>query len=271
MIFKLRQWFFLTLLLAVFSPVPVFSDDNDLPPTLESGPLQIFLTRELAYDISFLWFDRLAEARLRFLPTEQPQTFRAVLEAHTLGVAAWLTRDREQRYEATMVLGKDGRFHADSYSSAIYKGRGSQRKGRTKTYRYDFLRRLVYVSVDRGGVVTTGEPLEMKEGPEPSDMLTTFFNFMAGNYGELLPGETLIVPTYTRDGFSDIEVTVLRPEQRLEKFPRGGTLCRVKVDQEVFDTGGGYVYAWFDEQMVPVIGMVEEVLGMGDVLGVLRP
>jgi len=238
--------------------------------TMDSGPLRIFLNRELAYDISFLWFEQLAEARLRFLPAGKPRLYRAVLEANTLGVAAWLTKDREQRYEALMVLGDDGRFHADRYSSAIYKGRGSKRSGRTKTYHYDFEQREVRISVDRGGVVTEGEPIPMEEGPEPSDMLTTFINFMAGNFGELKPGETLTVPTYTPKGFSDIEVTVLRPEQRLDGFPRGGTLCRVKVDQEVFDTGGGFVYAWFNDEMVPELGMVEAVLGMGNVRGNLR-
>lgn len=255
------------LLLAVPHPGLAGSEER----SFESGPLGLFLNRELAYDISFLWFERLAEARLRFLPAGQPGTYRAVLEANTLGVAAWLTRDREQRYESTMVLGEDGRFHSRRYSSAIYKGRGAQRSGRTKIYRYDFEQRQVHVRVERSGVVSEGEPLAMEEGPEPSDILTTFINFMAGNYGELLPGQTLIVPTFTRDGFSDIVVTVLTDDQRLEGFPSGGTLCRIKVDQEVFDTGGGYVYAWFDEQMVPVIGMVEKVLQMGDVRGRLRP
>jgi len=257
------------LLIGLALPGPLSAASAGDP--LDSGPLRVFLNRELAYDISFLWFDQLAEARLRFLPAGEPRRYRAVLEANTLGVAAWLTRDREQRYEALMTLGDDGRFHADRYSSAIYKGRGSKRRGRTKTYQYDFEQREVRISVDRDGVVTEGEPLPMEEGPEPSDMLTTFINFMAGNFGDLNPGETLIVPTYTPKGFSDIEVTVLWPEQRLDGFPRGGTLCRVKVDQEVFDTGGGFVYAWFNDEMVPVIGMVEAVLGMGNVRGKLRP
>jgi len=266
---SLKYFCVLLLVIGLVAPgrVPAASDETS--PL--SGPLEIFLSRELAYDISFLWFERLAEARLRFLPAGQPKQYRAVLEAHTLGVAAWLTKDREQRYESLMTLGEDGRFHAERYSSAIYKGRGSKRRGRTKTYHYDFAHKVVRISVDRGGVVTEGEPLTMEEGPEPSDMLTTFINFMAGNYGTLQPGETLIVPTYTPKGFSDIEVTVLHPDQWLEGFPRGGTLCRVKVDQEVFDTGGGYVYAWFNDAMVPVIGMVEAVLGMGNVRGNLRP
>jgi Protein of unknown function (DUF3108) len=266
---KLRRYLMLFAVLATLGLSPMVSVSDASP--FESGPLGIFLQRELAYDISFLWFEHLAEARLRFLPAPEPNTYRAVLEAHTLGVAAWLTKDREQRYESLMTFGDDGRFHAESYSSAIYKGRDSKRSGRTKTYRYDFEQRLVHISVERGGVVTEGEPVQMEVGPEPSDMLTTFINFMTGNYGKLRPGETLVVPTFTPKGFSDIVVTVLSPEQHLEGFPRGGTLCRIKVDQEVFDTGGGYVYAWFNDKMVPVIGMVENVLNMGDVRGVLRP
>jgi Protein of unknown function (DUF3108) len=266
---KSRRYLMLFALLAMLWSGSVVSASEALP--LESGPLGIFLQRELAYDISFLWFDRLAAARLRFLPTGEPGSYRAVLEAHTRGVAAWLTKDREQRYESIMTRDAAGRFHSQRYSSAIYKGRGGKRSGRTKTYRYDFEQKLVHISVDRGGVVTEGKPLQIEAGPEPSDMLTTFINFMAGNYGKLHPGETLVVPTFTTKGFSDIVVTVLQPEQHLEGFPRGGTLCRIKVDQEVFDTGGGYVYAWFNDEMVPVIGMVEDVLNMGNVRGDLRP
>jgi len=229
-----------------------------------------FLQRELAFNISFLWFDRLAEAHFQLLPTEQPDIYRAVLEARTLGLAAWLTRDRLQRYEAIMRRDENGIFHSQSYSSTIYKGSGDQRYGRTKTYNYDYEKRQIEVTIERDGVVTPDETLSMVDGDQPCDVLTAFFNFYTGVYGEPSPGETLQIPTFSREGEAQIEVDLVNGQERPQGFPKQGRLCRIKVDQEVFDTGGGYVYVWFDSAGVPEQGMVENVLGMGNVRGVLR-
>lgn len=254
---------FCLLSLAWSSAAPAAPRPND--PTL--GP---FLHRELAFNISFLWFDQLAEAHFRMLPTGKPNTFRAVLEARTLGLAAWLTGDRIQRYEAVMRRDAKGMFHSQTYSSTIYRGNGKQRRGRTKLYTYDYAQRQIEVTIERNGVVTPDEVLPMVDGDQPSDVLTAFFNFYTGVYGDLKPGETLKIPTFSRDGGSQIEVSLVNPSARPKGFPTQGKLCRIKVDQEVFDTGGGYVYVWFDSAGVPEQGMIEDVLGMGDVRGTLR-
>ncbi|HEY7745923.1 MAG TPA: hypothetical protein VIA07_06260, partial [Desulfuromonadales bacterium] len=69
-------------------------------PVLQERPLSLaaLVGESLVYDISFLWFERLAEGRLSFAAGERPGTYRAILEAKTLGVAAWLTGDRVPRY-----------------------------------------------------------------------------------------------------------------------------------------------------------------------------
>lgn len=243
---------------------------EDPPALRQEQPVDTMGGEEFRYDISFLWFDQLAEARLSFAPAEQPDTFRAVLEAKTLGVAAWLTDDRIQRYEALMKRDLSGQLRSLVYSSTIYKGRGKKRQGRVKTYTYDYAQRLVRVSIERDGKVREDEPLPMVEGEQPSDVLTAFFNFRAGIYGEPKPGLLLTIPTFSREGASVIGVEELVGQHRPEGFPDGGTLVRVSVDQEVFDTGGGYVYVWFDESGRPAQGMVENVMGMGNVRGVMR-
>jgi len=236
-------------------------------PDPRLGP---FLQREFAFNISFLWFDQLAEAHFRLLPTDQSGTFRAVLEARTLGLAAWLTRDRLQRYEAVMRRDADGIFHSQSYSSTIYKGSGKERYGRTKVYSYDYDRRQIDVTIERDGVVTPDDTLPMADGEQPCDVLTAFFNFYTGVYGDLVPGEVLQIPTFSKNGEAQIEVSLVDAAERPRGFPDRGKLCRIMVDQEVFDTGGGYVYVWFDPAGMPGQGMVENVLGMGNVRGVLR-
>ncbi len=55
-----------------------------------------------------------------------------------------------------------------------------------------------------------------------------------------------------------------------ELFPTSGLLCRVQVDREVFDSEGGGIFVWFDEKGRPAAGVVENVLGMGNVHGSMR-
>jgi hypothetical protein len=42
------------------------------------------------------------------------------------------------------------------------------------------------------------------------------------------------------------------------------------MDKEVFDTGGGMVFVWFDKYDRPARGIVENVIGLGHVRGRLR-
>jgi hypothetical protein len=82
----------------------------------------------------------------------------------------------------------------------------------------------------------------------------------------------LIVPTFARGKALDITIEVASPERDapLAFFRPCNSIFRVSVDKDVFDTGGGYVYACFDESGRPWKGIVENVLGLGDVWGYLK-
>jgi len=232
-------------------------------------PLDAMLGERQSFDIAFLWFKRLASGELSLTVDEQPGRYRAVLQARTLGLAAWLTKDRLQRYESLMERDDDGRLKTITHSSTIYKGKGRKRRGRTKLYTYNYDLRQVEISVERGGNVSAGEPLPMAEGEQPQDVLTAFYNFRAGYYGPLVPGRNVCIPTFTRQGPSEILIDVLTRSEWPKGLPvpEGDVLCRVTLDQEVFNTGGGRVYVWFNADQVPDGGVVEKVLGMGDVRG----
>ena len=108
-------------------------------PELRQGlkPLSDMVGESLVYDISFLWFEGVAEGRLSLEAGEAPGTYRAVLEARTLGVAAWVTGDRMQRYVSHMALGEDGRLHSLSFESHIIKGKPDERSDTTRRYTFD--------------------------------------------------------------------------------------------------------------------------------------
>ena len=224
------------------------------------------------YDIAFLWFDRFAEGRLMLLPGEREGTYRAILHARTLGVAAFVTRHRTQTYEALMEQMPDGMLRSLAYESRLNKGTGDDRQERTKRYEFDYAADLVRHIRLKQGQPHKDESFPMPEGDFLNDILTAFFNFRIGNFGPVEPGRHFEIPTYTRKGPSSIIVDVLRETQRPHAgfFPAGGLLCRVRIDKEIFDTGEGELYVWLDEFARPRRGIVENVIGLGDVRGTLR-
>ena len=107
----------------------------------------------------------------------------------------------------------------------------------------------------------------------PNDILTSYFNFRAGFFGPLEPGRHYLVPTFNRKGAGNIEIDLLTDAERqgLDFFPAGGMVARLKVDPEIFDSKDGGIYVWLDEQLRPARGIVQNVIGLGDVRGTLRP
>jgi hypothetical protein len=226
---------------------------------------------QMVYDIAFLWFDRLAEGRANFSAGDRPGTYRATLEARTLGVAAWLTKDRVQSYSSVMEKGPDGFLRSLSYESTIIKGEKKHRRQKSKRYLFDHKRREVRLQVIANG--SAGPEQVFSMGQEtPSDILTAFYNFRMGAFGPLRPGAHYSIPTYNLKGKGTIEVETLPDGPRSNPFfPTNGLLCRATVDPEIFDTGGGAVLFWFDRSVHPPLGIVEQVIGLGDVQGTARP
>lgn len=263
---KYRVWFCLCLLLAsagsaVAAPAP--------PPKVT---IDAWVGKELVYDIAFLWFDRIAEGRLAVSPGPRPGTYRALLEARTLGVAAWVTSDRVQRYESLMETGADGHLHPLSHESRIIKGPEGKRRDRGKRYLYDHEKGQVSYARTRDGVAGAAEMLPIT-GTPPADILTAFFNFQAGVYGPLVPDGTYRISALAKKGVGWIEAEVL-PERKWpgkDFFPQNGTLVKVKVDPEVFETKDGILYIWFDRALHPERGIVENVIGLGSIYGSERP
>jgi len=263
---KYLGWFCLCLLLAsVGSAVAA-------PAVAPKVTIDSWVGEALVYDIAFLWFDRIAEGQLAVSPGPRPGTYRALLEARTLGVAAWVTSDRVQRYESLMETGPDGHLRSLTHESRIIKGPEGKRKDRGKRYQFNHGKGEVSYARTRDGVPGAAEILPIT-GIPPADILTAFFNFQAGVYGPLAPGGKYRISALAKKGVGWIEAEVL-PERRWpakEYFPKNGTLVKVRVDPEVFETKDGILYIWFDQALRPERGIVENVIGLGSIYGSERP
>jgi hypothetical protein len=249
-----------------------------LNPSVQPRPdaIELLLGEKLDYDISFLWLDRLAEAHIRFEQGESPGTFRGTLVAKTRGMAAWVTQDRKQEYVSLMDRAPDGRLRSLMHEAHTIKGSGKDRQDRFKRYTFDHQKGQVRYQKLADGQQVDAMTFPM-EGEPPNDILTAMFNFRAGFFGPITAGSVYRIPTFNRRGISEIVIEVLEPGAASEGrrkdfpfFPAGGMLCRVTVDRDVFETGEGALYGWFDNFGRPARGIVENVLGLGNVQGILR-
>ena len=137
---------------------------------------------------------------------------------------------------------------------------------------FDYKEKKINYIRFRDGRETKRTVFPMTGANPPADILTTLYNFRGGIYGKTMTQEPLIVPTFARGGNSDIMIEIAMPARKSarEFFNSCRPLFKVTVDEDVFDTGGGHVYACFDTNGRPWRGIVENVLELGDVRGYSR-
>ncbi|MGD9019628.1 MAG: DUF3108 domain-containing protein [Desulfuromonadales bacterium] len=260
------------LLIILFSSLPLAM--ADIAMTQEFGvitPLSQITGEDHSYGIDFLFFTRLAEGELRLVATKEANVLRAELIGRTLGIASWLAGERTQTYRSLMRIMPDGSLNSIEHESEITKKRWGQWTNRGKIRRFDYERRKITEVRLKEGVVSSSKELDIPGGKHPVDLLTAFYNLRSGVYGPLQRGTRILIPTYSGKGFIDFEVNVLTREEqaRQHDFPDHGLLIQVNVDPEIFDTKSGSLYVWFDDLGVPGRGIVEDMIGLGDVRGYL--
>lgn len=269
---QLHICYFFAGLLFFLPPAPCKA--NSLPGSVAASSLQKLSGIDRHYNLSFLWFERLAVGQLTFsrdplLPTR----YRALLEAKTLGVASWLTGERSQHYETLMEMTGQGRLQPLEYRSIIRRKKGSRIVEQTKLYTFDAAKRTLMVTRGKDGKLGPNEPFKIAGNEFPVDFLTAGFNFISGADGPVRPGDRKEIVTFTSDGERKIIIEVLRDDQwpKTAFFTKGsGTLIKVILPTEILDTSGGAVYALLDEKLLPQRVIVENVLGMGEVKGIRK-
>jgi len=225
----------------------------------------------LDYEVGFLWFDRLADGSLILEKVDAPGHYRAVLEVKTRGMAAMFTSNRRERYESHMTLGTDGYLHSRSFVTRRFKGKGDRVTDHGKAMFFDHEAGDVLYQRSKNGKLTDENHLDLPEHPEVFDFLCAYWNMRLGLFGPMIPGTRLVIPSFTFKGATDIVMEVLdaKEQAQLDYFPVGGILCRLYLDEELFETGGGKMYVWFNASHQPARAIVVDVLGLGDVRGTM--
>ncbi len=233
--------------------------------------IQDLVGERLEYDISFLWFDHLAEGELALSRGEEPGTYLVTLQARTLGVAAYLTRSRRAKYQTLMAADENGMLYPLWHTAHDIRKKGNQRKEKISKYSFDFINRKVRYQKQKNGRVHDDKWYAL-EGKQPVyDILTALYNLRLGFYGDVKEGP-LLIPTFHHKGFQNIIIEPVALDALADRafFVDQQKVAKILVDPSVFGTKGRDIYASFDRKNRPYQGIVKGVIGLGDVKGTLR-
>lgn len=264
----LGTWFFLS------APCPLAAAESVSVPA-NKATLEVLSELDRHYSLSFLWFEHLASGQLSFSPDPSaPNRYRALLEAKTLGVAAWLTGDRMQRYETLMEMTSQGRLQTLEYKSMIHKNKGGKFVEQSKHYTFNATTRTIKMIRSEAGKQGKEQLIKVSSERFPVDFLTAGFNFILGADGPIRAGERKEIDTFDVKGGRKIVIEVLSADAwpKTSFFPKGsGTLLKIILPTDILDSSDGAVYALLDEKFLPSRVIVKNVLGLGDVRCELRP
>ena len=266
MMLKIVKILFLFLLLVGLAG-PAFS--QELPQV--DHPIQALVGEFFEYDISFLWFDKLAEGSLQLSRGEQPGTFLIVLKAKTLGMAAFFSRDRVEKFQTLMQVSSTGLLQPLWHSSHTIRSTGDSRKEKITKYTFDYDSGQVRYQKIKNDRVYADKWFTLEKNKSLFDILSALYNLRLGFYGEV-GQDTILIPTFHRKGPQDIVVEPLSSPGKKDRsfFAADAVQCRILVDPSIFGTKGRDILASFNEQMWPQKGIIKNVIGMGDVRGKLR-
>lgn len=260
----------LLVALAVFILIPLSSYAAVEAPATEH-PVDALVGEHLEYDISFLWFDKLAEGAISLRPGDEEGTYLVTMEARTLGVAAFFTRNRVEKFQTLMRVDGDGLLIPLWHSSHTVRDKKKGRTEKVTRYTFDYDKNQVRYEKIKNKKVYNDKIFELDGATQHFDILSALYNLRLGRFGDV-GDERILVPTFHRKGPQDIVVEPLNEVSSKDRRFLADTECktRILVDPSVFGTKGRDILAAFDDGMRPSKGIIKNVIGLGDVRGALR-
>lgn len=262
-----------TLIIALIfqlSVLPAVSSDESPEGQPVSLPVAALVGETLSYNVSFLWFKRIARGEIRLEAGETTGTYLATLTARTRGTAAFFSNNRVETYSTLMEEGPDGLLRPLFQRSDTQKGKQGQETHRQTSYTFDFANQSVTYEKSVNGTIENTQELEMEENVPIYDFLTAFYNLRLGRLGAFVPGRDIKLSAFSRKGPEEIVISSLIDGDHSQlKFSEGLMLCKVLMSPETFKTDGSDIYVGFDELFRPQLAVVKNVIGLGDVRGEL--
>jgi hypothetical protein len=235
---------------------------NDFLP---SGKITRFTGETLYYDISFLWFENAATAKVSFF--RKNGKYYSVLEASTKGFVGFFTSYRKHFYKTEFEVIDNGKqLRPKTFLRQVIIGSHVE----DTQHKFDYVQRLhtwkKHVNKKR---IEAGQD-EIPPESAFNDILTSFYNVRNGIYGKLIKGMKFKIKTIPEKGHDEISVHIwsdqdqeqFRIEEDREK--REELLVNIVVPKEIFKSKTGELMVWTSKHYLPVETIVKDYILLGD-------
>jgi hypothetical protein len=231
----------------------------------QTGNIKRFFGESIYFDISFLWFENAAEAKISLF--EINGQLRAKLEAQTKGFIGWFTAYRKHIYEANLeIIDNGSRLRSKEFYRVVDDGSTLEKSEHFLDYN---LRKHSWKKT-RNGEILEDKSEEIPAGINFDDILTAFYNFRNGVYGKLEKGQSYKIPTLPEKGHKALTVQIQTNEEEkearlIENRPFADDfLMRVVIPKEIFKTENGEIFFWSSKHYVPLETTVKDYILFGD-------
>ena len=232
---------------------------------LPTGKVTRFGGETLYYDISFLWFENAASAKVSFF--EKNGKYFSVLEASTKGFVGFFTAYRKHFYKTEFEVIDNGRkLRPIAFLRKVTIASNEE----TTRHKFDYSHRLhTWDKFENEEKIESGQN-EIPPDSAFHDILTAFYNIRNSAYGKLEKGKKFIIKTIPEKGHSEISVHILTEHDqekfRLEEERKKGDemLLDVIVPKEIFKTKTGKITFWSSKHYIPIETTVKDYILLGD-------
>ena len=241
------------------------NDTGKYPGFKASGYITRFEGETLHYDISFLWFDNAASAKVQFL--KERDRYYSTLEASTKGFVGFFTSYRKHYYKTEFEIIDDGKsLRPISFLRQVTIGDQAE----TTRHQFNYMtRKHTWSKYLNDEKIKTGVD-DIPVDNSFHDILTAFYNVRNGSYGPLIKGNHFKIKTIPEKGHDEISVHI-SSEQEEEVFravagreKKDELLLNITVPKEIFQSKTGKLMVWSSTHYIPVEITVKDYILLGD-------
>jgi hypothetical protein len=226
----------------------------------------------LHYDISFLWFKKAAEGKITFTKGDENNRYIATLEAETLGFIGFITNYRKYVYISHITYDEELKRlisikfeRIEIVEKKVWKSLNfMDYNARKLTWRSFFMENQIKETVE-----------EIPRDIIYEDILSAFFNFRFGFFGNIEKGKEYMLKGIPNKGVVDYFIHVSSPEEEIANKRKlgiengDGYLFLIKIPKVIFRSKG-IVWVWFNKDLLPLAATVEDAVILGDITGTLK-
>ncbi len=241
------------------------SDTGKYPGFKANGDITRFEGETLHYDISFLWFNNAASAKVQFL--KKRGRYYSTLEASTKGFVGFFTSYRKHYYKTEFEIIDDGKsLRPISFLRQVIIGDQAE----ITRHQFNYItQKHTWSKFSNDKKIETGVD-DIPADHSFHDILTAFYNVRNGNYGPLTKGNHFKIKTIPEKGHDEISVHI-SSEQEEEVFravegreKKDELLLNIIVPKEIFQSKTGELMVWSSTHYIPVETTVKDYILLGD-------